>query len=269
MQSFVEYINSALPDKKGDKTLFKFKKDILDDMNERAAQVAGTGGIHDQKVLNDLIISEHADLKGEYEEYLEKKNAKRKVKRKVLGNIFGSIAYIILIVTLYLAVSFATHKWAYTWVLLVDAILLWVDYLLSLGIGKFVSMKRIFHIFARLLLFGAVVIFVVAVFLLVIALTDIANSWLIIIAGLILAFLCDGLFASITHARLSIIQWVLYIPVISVFAFIIIGALGLLAWNIAWIIIPLSLVLDLIIIIAAISKNKKDKMEVEDVWQEN
>ena len=34
------------------------------------------------------------------------------------------------------------------------------------------------------------------------------------------AFLCDGAFAEITGARLRIIYWLIYIPVISVFLFL-------------------------------------------------
>ncbi|MBQ9531499.1 MAG: hypothetical protein IJR70_05460 [Eubacterium sp.] len=269
MQEFIDYINTALPEESGNKILFKFKRKILDEMNERAIEVAGRGGIHDQKVINDLIISEHENLKEEYKEYLDKHNSSAKLKKSIITNVLGSIAYILLIVTIFLGVSFATGLWRYTWIIIVDGILFWVDYLLSLGIRKFVSMKRFFHVFARIFLFGAVVVFTVAVFLLVLTLTDLPNSWLIVIAGLILAFLCDGIFASATHAKLAILHWLLYIPVISAFAFIIIGVLGILSWSIAWIIIPLSLILDLIIIIAALSKNKKDKMEVEDIWKEN
>ena len=269
MQNFAEYINTALPDKADDKILFRFKKKILDEMNSRAAEVAGRGGIHNQKVINDLIISEHADLKSEYEEYSAKLRASAKAKRAVIGNIVGSVAYIALLVVVFLGLSFTTGMWKYTWIILVDGVLLWVDYLLSLGIIKLVSMKRIFHIFARLLLFGAVIIFTVAAFLCVVALTDLPGSWLIVIAGLIAALLCDGIFASATHARLAILHWLLYIPIIAALAFIIIGALGIIAWKIAWIIIPISVAFDLIIAIAAIGKNDKDRMEVEDIWNEN
>ena len=77
------------------------------------------------------------------------------------------------------------------------------------------------------------------------------------------------MFAEITKARLRIIYWLIYIPVISVFLFIIIGALDILAWSVAWMIVPLSLVVDLIIIYAAIRRNRAERMEVADIWNEN
>ena len=268
MERFIDYINSALPDRAGDKLLYKFKKKTLDEMNQRALEVTGRGGIQSRRVIEDLIISEHPDLVGEYTAYHDKETAAARARRAVIGNVLGSIIYLILLVTVFLATSFATQMWKYTWIIIVDGVLLWVDYLLALGIKKFVSMKRIFHIFARLLLFGAVVIAMVAAFLFVVALTDLPHSWLIVIAGLILAFLCDGIFASATKARLAIIHWVLYIPVIATFLYIMLGVLGVVAWGIGWMLIPLSLVLDLILILAALNRNQAEKAEVADIWNE-
>jgi hypothetical protein len=269
MERFVQYINSVLPDREGNELLYRFKKKTLDEMNARAVEVTGRGGILSRKVVEDLIISEHADLVSEYSAFETQETAKIKARRSFLGNIIGSAVFIILLITVFIAVSMATDLWKYTWIIVVDGILLWVVYLLGLGIKKLVSMKRIFHFLARLLLFGAVVVTMVAVFLAFVALTDLPHSWLLVIIGLILAFVCDGIFAEITKARLRIIYWLIYIPVISVFLFIILGALNILAWNVAWMIIPLSLVVDLIIIYAAIRRNRADRMEVADVWNEN
>ena len=269
MERFVQYLNTALPDSPGNALLYRFKKKLLDEMNERALEVSGRGGIQSRQVIEDLIISEHAEVKKEFEAFEAREKAITKGRRTVLGNIIGSVAFILLLVTAFLAISFATQLWQYTWIIVVDGILIWVVYLLALGIKKLVSLKRIFHFFARILLFGAVVVSMVAVFLTVVALTDLPHSWLLVIIGLILAFICDGVFASAIKARLRTIYWLTYIPVISVFVFIIIGALGILAWNTAWVIIPLSLVIDLIIIWAAINRNKSEKTEVADIWNEN
>ena len=89
------------------------------------------------------------------------------------------------------------------------------------------------------------------------------------IFGLIAMFLCDGVYAVAAKHRLAILTWLLYIPVISVFVFVAIGALAIMPWNIAWIVIPLSLILDLAIILIAIGKNKLEKLEVADTWNEN
>lgn len=269
MDRFVDYINSSLPDKRGDNVLYKFKKKTLDEMNIRRGEVLSRG-IQNQQVADDLIISEHADLMSEYQEYSDKEYKKIKAKRNTLFNIIGSAIYLIVVVVAFLAISFATHAWNMTWGIIVDGVLIWVSYLLFLGVKKFTSMKKIFHIFARIFLAGAVMVLTVAVFIFVIAATDdLPKTWLILIFGLIYMFVCDGAYAVIAKHRLAIINCLIYIPVISVFLFIIIGALAIIPWKFAWIIIPLSLVIDLIIILISIAKNKAEKLEVADIWNEN
>ncbi len=268
MERFIEYINASLPDNDSDNILFRFKRKTLDEMNQRFLDVQKTGGIYDFKVIEDLIKSEHSDLKSEYERFYKRETAKMKARRNAVLNVVGSLIYIIALVTAFLGISFMTKKWSMTWAIIVDGILIWVVYLLGLLVKKFTSMKRIFHIIARVALFGAVVCFTVAVYLFLVAITDLPHGWVIVIFGLILAFITDGLFVTVTKSKLAILHWLLYIPVISVFAFIIIGALNILAWKVAWMVIPLSLIIDLLLIVSAIAKNKADKMEVADIWQE-
>ena len=268
MESFIDYINSALPDQKGDSILYKYKRKVLEEMTQRANEVASRG-INNCQVVDDLIISEYANLKEDYKEYYKKEKAAQNSKRNLIYNIIGSGIYLLLILVIYFGVSFATHAWNMTWAIIADGVLIWVVYLLMLGVKKFTSMKRIFHIFARMFLAGAVITWMTAVFLLIVAVTDIPHSWLIVIFGLITMFICDGLYATLAKHRLAILNWLIYIPVIAVFTFIIIGVLGFLPWGIAWIIIPVSLILDLVIILLAIGKNKLDKMEVADTWNEN
>ena len=268
METYIEYINRCLPDKPGDRYMYKYKKKILDEMTLRQNEIASRG-LKDRRVIDDLIISEYPDLEKGYKEFYEKETKAQRTKRKIIANAAGSALYLAAVIITFLGVSFATGKWNMTWAIVADGVLLWVVYLLSLGTGFFASMKKIFHIFARVFLAGAVIVSGVAAFLFVIAVTDIPKSWLIIMFALIALFVCDGLFCTLHKHRLSLLYWILYIPVISVFVFIIIGALGILAWGIAWIIIPLSLIVDVIIILAAISKNRLDRPEVDDTWKEN
>lgn len=270
MESFINYINTVLPDKHGDSILYKFKKKTLDEMTNRANEITSRG-INNRKVVDDLIISEYSDLAEEYKKYYAEQKAAAKSKKNVIYNVIGSAIYLLLIIVVFLGVSFATKRWNMTWAIVADGVLLWVVYLLSLGIIKFTSMKRIFHIIARVFLAGAIIVGTVAVYLGVLALTDSTtpHRWLIVIFGLIAMFVCDGAYASLAKHRLAIINWLVYIPVIAVFIFIVIGVLAVMPWKIAWIIIPLSLILDLAIILISIGKNKLEKLEVADTWNEN
>ena len=268
MESYISYINSALADKPGDKLLYKYKRKILEEMTVRANEISSRG-LSDRKVIDDLVVSEYPDLEGSYAEFYKKETAAMNRKRNIILNVIGSAIYLLAIVVIFLGVSFATQKWNMTWAIVVDGVLLWTVYLLSLGVQSFAAMKKIFHIFARICLMGAVIVFGVAAFILIVAITDIQGSWLILMFSLIAMFLSDALFCTMHKHRLAIFYWLIYIPVISVFVFIIIGAAHLIAWRFAWIFIPLSLIVDLVIILFAIGKNKLSSLEVADTWNEN
>lgn len=265
MESYIDYINRELPDRPGDKILYKYKRKILDEMTENANEVRSRG-LTNTKVIDDLVISEYPDLGKKYKEYHKKEYAAMNRKRNIILNIIGSAIYLAVVVVVFLVTSFATKDWGTTWAIVVDGVLLWVVYLLSLGVNSFSNMKRIFHIFARICLMGAVMVFGVAVFLAVLAVTNFAKSWIILMFALIAMFLSDALYCTLNKERLAIFAWLAYIPVISVFVFIIVGASHLIAWSHAWILIILSLVIDLIVILAAIAKNKVSSLEVADTW---
>src|SRR5699024_11421463 len=68
MESFIDYIENTLQGERDDATLYHFKRQLLDKMTERANEITHSG-LHDEKVLSDLIISEYPDLPGAYQKY--------------------------------------------------------------------------------------------------------------------------------------------------------------------------------------------------------
>ncbi|MFR5876889.1 MAG: hypothetical protein ACLUFN_10410 [Eubacterium sp.] len=268
MEKFFEFIESSLPNGSNDKFLYKFKKKTLDEMVERANQLSARG-LKDQNVLNDLIISEYKDIVADYNVYAKEKAEKQWRRRFAIGNIIGSVIYILVLLIMFLGISFSTHSWSTTWVIMVDGILIWIAYLLTLGINRVIDMKRIFHFIARIMLGIEVMVLTVAAFLICMAVLHIPNSWVIVIVGIMCVFIADGLFASVTKQKLAIISWLCYIPAISAMLYIVLGALGVFAWSAGWVMIPLSLIIDLIIIAASIRANSKYDQEVVDSWKEN
>ncbi|MCR4683126.1 MAG: hypothetical protein K5647_07290 [Clostridiales bacterium] len=268
MEKYIEYLNLSLLDVPGDDILFLFKRKTLDEMTRRFWEVSSRG-VDNPKVMEDLVLSEHPDIPKEYVEFRAKELKDRKTKRATRLNIIGSVIYLLALIAVYLLVSFATHAWAMTWAIIVDGVLLWVVYLLSIGVRFFTSMRKIYHILARICLAGSVIVAMVALYLFVVAVSDVPRSWLIVIIGLIAMFVCDGAFAVLAKHRLAVLNCMLYIPVIATFIFIILGALSVMSWGTAWIIIPLSLIIDAVMILYSIGKHKLEKMEVTDAWNEN
>lgn len=268
MEKFYEYIEKALPDHKGDAVLYKFKKQTVDEMTRRANELTARG-LKDKDVISDLIIDEQRDVVGTYQAYAREKRKQERQRRSVIGNVIGSVVYLFMITVIFLGISFSTNAWGQTWVIMADGILLLVAYLLTLGVNRISGMKRVFHIFARVLLAVDIMVLTVALFIFMMAIVHVSKSWILIFGGLIAMFLADGLFASLTKQKLAVINWLIYIPSISAMLFIIIGALDIAAWSLAWLVIPAALIIDLLIIIISISSNSKYDEEVIDAWKEN
>ena len=268
MERFINYIEQSLPDRPGDSVLFQFKRNILDEMTQLSS-VIEKRGLKDKKVREDLIISEYPDLQSEYAKYYKKKTEKQREKHNVIINIASSVVFIMLLLIIYLSVSFLTHDWARTWVIMVDGILLWIDYLLLLGIKKISSMRRAFNIFARILLGVAVMVLAVAVFLVSMAVLRLPQSWIVIICGIALIFVADSIYIACTGQKLAVIFYLAYIPAFTAMVYIICGATGFIPWSPGWALIPLSLLIDVAVIAALVVRNKKIAREVAKHWNED
>lgn len=268
MERFYQYIDSALPDRGGNKFLYKFKRETLDSMTQRANELTARG-LRDEDVISDLIISEYSGIVDDYQKYEYEKRQKEFRKKFTIGNIIGSVVYLLTLVVCFLGIGMSTHIWHPTWVIVVDGVLIWTAYLLTLGVARVIEMKRIFHIIARVLLGMDIVVMSVALFIFMMAVLRIPNTWVVVIGGILAMFLADATFASVTKQRLAILNWLVYIPAMSTMLYIILAGLSIVSWLGGWVLIPLSLVLDLIIIIAAVKINTSYKEEVVDTWNEN
>lgn len=268
MESFYQYIEKALPDKMGDSVLYKFKKKTLDEMTLRANELTSRG-LKDEKVINDLVISEYDDIVGEYKKYANEKAKAKKRKTYLIANIIGSVAYLLTMLILYFGISFGTKAWGTTWVIIADGILVWVSYILTLFVNRVMDMKRIFHFIGRILLAIDIMVISVAVFLVLMGVFHAPHSWLVIFGGIFSMFLADGIFALRTKQKLAIIFWLIYIPAMSAMLYVILSTVSVLSWSTGWLIIPCSIIVDLIISLVAIKVNNPDDKEVVDSWQEN
>ena len=82
-------------------------------------------------------------------------------------------------------------------------------------------------------------------------------------------FVADAVYAVATKQKLAILNILIYMPVVATMLYIILSAFGILAWRTGWLLIIVSLIINMLIIFVKLTKNKMDKMEVIDTWQEN
>lgn len=268
MERFFQYVEQALPDRGANDTLYKFKRKTVDEMFARANELTARG-LKDENVINDLIIDEYGDVVEQYKQYENEKRKKQFRKRFLLANIIGSVAYVLVLLILFFGISFSTHAWGQTWVIMVDGILLLIAYLLALGVNRVMDMRRMFHFIARILLAIDIVVVSVALFIFSMAILHQPYSWVIVFGGLFSMFLCDAVFATVTKQRLAIINWMIYIPAMGAMLYVILGALSLVSWSTGWLIILFAVVIDLIVALIAIFNNKAEEREVVDTWKES
>ncbi|MGN0567698.1 MAG: hypothetical protein ACI4JR_03815 [Acutalibacteraceae bacterium] len=268
MDSFIEYIEQSLPDSGGDKILYRYKRQKLDEMTESANR-AVAAGLRDRRVINDLVISEYPDLRSDYEQYLKKEKRRKRDRRNFLINAIGSLAYIVLLAAAYLSLSFATGNWSKTWVLMADGVLLAVFYLTMRLSVRMTAENQTYQLAARAFLAIGVMVFSVSVFLLCLSVFRVPNSWVIIICGVAMMFICDGTYAVATKQKFAIVSVLVYIPATASMLYIILCASSVFPWSRAWLMIPLSLLLDFAVVLAALRKNSKQNKEVMEAWNEN
>lgn len=268
MEEFITYLENSLADEKDGPILYKFRRVALEEMSQRANEVEARG-LTDKKVISDLIISEYPDIKERYHKYYKSSTAKQRSRKRLIGNALGSVLYILILLTVFLAISFRTNIWHPTWVLMVGGVMLWVSYLLDWAVAKLTSLKKFFCLGARVVLGVNVMLVASVAFLVCMAVFKVPNSWVIFIGGVIGVFVADLIYITATKKRLALVNYLAYIPPIFTMLYIVLGGVGLVPWNTGWIMIPLSLILDIIIIIAVSAKNSAEKREVEKQWKED
>lgn len=248
--------------------LFTFKRNTLDIMNEEF-EAASSRGVTNRQVFVDMVISKHTNLEKEFENFCSETIKKEKTKKKSSFNLKFSIVYILVLIAAYLGISFVTKAWGVTWLIITTGILLWVSYWLSFGVMEISRLRRAFYILARICLAFDVVVLSVAIFLICNSLFKMAGSWAIVIIGLIMMFVCDGIFILKKKQRMAIINTLVYVPVIATFLFVVFGAAGVLAWNRGWLLIIAGLCIDVVIACASYIKNKAFEREVYKSWKED
>ena len=104
---------------------------------------------------------------------------------------------------------------------------------------------------------GAIFIFTVVIFLVSKFLTPMPRPWLIFLFAVPLSLFVDCAMAFAAKQKSAIVTLVLYVPAIATMLYVLLGLTGVLAWHPGWMIIVLSVVVDLGIIATKIIKGIK------------
>ncbi|MCH5191731.1 MAG: hypothetical protein J1F23_06150 [Oscillospiraceae bacterium] len=270
MKDFIDYIEESCVGISDGAVLYRFKRDLLEKMTERANEITHSG-LRDEQVLCDLIKDEYPDIRGDYNAYALKEKRKRRAKLKRKLIVICSSALAVTLLVAFFMVSFATNRWDVTWLMPVGGVFAAVIYFTHFGIRRLFKMRKLFHPVARILTAFCVMLFTAFAFLFCVAATDIPNPWAVFPMGVILMLVIDAILAHFTHQKLAVINYFIYIPVIAALLYVVLGAYYIVPWSPGWLIVVMGIPVDLIVMIATILNNSKYiyRQEVEDVWNEN
>lgn len=270
MKVFIDTIEDACKDVKYSELLYQYKRNLLDEMNDRACDVK-QAGLTDDGVIADLILSEYPDIRGNFDKYYaaEKKRRKEAIQHKLL--IIGTPVLIILAVALYIVQGILFNTWSGRWLIIVGTVFAMCILCALAGIRKILRLKKIFHPLARVLTAVCIMLVAVFVFLLCGVTIGWSATWPILPGGVIALLLGDLVFAYATHQKFSMINTFIYIPAIGSMLYVILAAFGIVSWGKGWALIFLGIALDAIIGLSILLDNARFKyqQEVEDVWKEN
>lgn len=267
MEKYISYIEETLAGEKDCDTLFRFKRETLDQMTERLDSIR-YAGLKDDQILFDLIQEEFFDLPKRYRAFARRDYLKKRTRSRRKAVLIGTPCYIVLLIFLYLAVSFLFGHWAQTWLIIVGGIFLMLLFYSGFAIKKLSHMRRLLQPFARLLVAIDIMLVTTFSFLFLLMLFDPPHIWVLFPAGVIALLLADAIFAGVTHQKLAIVNYLLYIPGATALLYVILGATGVCPWHPGWLMILFSVIVDILIVIGVIAHNSKYiyRQEVEDTW---
>lgn len=256
MKDMTAYIENVFRNISYDKILVKFERLLLEEWEETAARVR-EAGLSDENVIFDLFLSGHPDLPGEYAVFrkAELKKRREKLTHKIL--LWGTPVYYLLMIAVYLGVSFLTHNWRQSWLIIIGFVTLWVDTAGMLLILEIASKKRLFHPLARVILGLSVMMTAVLVYLVGLMLFQIPHFWVVFPAGVILMYCADAVFAKRTGQKLRILNYLVYVPAAAPMVYVFLAGIQAIPWHPGWLIVPLSVVVDIVIIIGKALDNRK------------
>ncbi len=256
MKNFIDYIEEACKNIKDTQISYKYKRNLLDEMTERANEIT-SAGLRDEKVLADLIADEYPDLENNY--YVYEKAEKKRARASLLRKLFalGGVVFFIAMFVAYFSVSRETGAWDRTWLIIVGGIFSMVIFYTSLLAKRLYLWKRWLHPVVRVIIAGNIVLFSVFMFLFVLMMLNPGMSWTIVIMGIMAALIADLIFAFATKQKFRTVFAFIYMPAISTMLYIILAGFKVVSWLSGWPIIFLGLLVDAIIAFAIISHNAK------------
>lgn len=268
---YTDYVDKELSVYADSKNLYLFKKQLLAEMAERANEIIATG-IDDEKVLNDLVISEYGDIDKRYTKFVKDKKDKKKniLNSKII--IVGILGFVLALTTLYLCVSFATNAWSKTWLIMLFGVVAGVVGATVVISKKMEKKLGKFNLVQRLLSVADVFLVAVLVFLTLKIVFLVEKAWLMLVAAVVVALVADVVMAFRAKEKTAVLNVLIYIPVIATILYVLAALIGVIGWHPGWLMVVISVMIDIVIIMVKLMKTPAEEDEADtedDEWSED
>lgn len=266
MKQIMDYIDSAIKELPDNKTTEKFRTNLIAEITDRANEITHAG-ISNEKIIDDIIISEHPDIAQEYSEVLEENKKKKKRRSTFFIHIIGTVVYFLAATFGYLFLSLTTKDWSHTWTFIVSFALAYIALVLIKTVIVLSKEENLIRNQIPRLLLPAIVFLTATIFFLVLRINlQIETAWLSYIFGVLAMFIADSVYVEIIAERFAIYFHLLYIVPAFAMIYVITAALGIVTWSLGWIMIPSSLIIvfAIILIRLIIHSREYNGLEVEE-----
>lgn len=260
----IENIMKAFPN---NPITFIYKRRVLQDMTQRTKEVYKRG-LKDEKVCHELMISEFSEKKivDGYYQYLQDLREKKLIRYSPMA----AGGAIILSCIIFVLIGIIADVWHPTWLIIEGTASIALACLMWIGVYILHSHKMLYAI-SRALVAGATMVLTQFAFLIVRIPFKFEKAYIMFLVALIGIFIGDVVLATLTKQRLVFINYLVTIPVVFIFIYVIFGILGFYTWQQGEIIVGISFIIDLAVVLGMLLNNRRyaHKPEVEDVWKEN
>lgn len=253
---FNDYLSKEFKGLPKSREVSDFKDELLGTLMEKAEELKNTG--RSVQEIFELCISSINGYKDTLKVMRSKPILKKEVANAARTVLYFSV-YMLVLIGVFLAVSFITGRWGRTWLIVVEGAFAGLIVLLMLNAAKGLRNNKTF--LPRLSLLTAVSIATVGMFLGVSFILGIwAKSWLIMLFLPVFLLNANLIFAAAIKRKYEALGTALaLLPMTATAVYVSLAYLKIIAWHPFWLIVVGALIVDAIIIAAAVHSklNKK------------
>ena len=259
-ERFKSYLETAFRTISPTKAAMEYRKRTLKKMLDRAQELK-IKGMTDEELVIETVLEDYADFCDELKDFEKKEVKTNAAKRNAFLGVVVAVAAVVLLSLTYVLIGVLTHVWHPTWLLIVCGVFLGLFILfVFLGVKSVRGGK---YLLLRLLAALCEILPSVLVFLFLLLVFGIENSWLTFLAMVVLLFGTDAAIAFFTLGKGRWIELPVFVEVFAVMLYVTLGVLLPGFWHPGWLLCLIGPVFALVetVILVAVRNDKKNKKE--------